>query len=340
MKQQSEQAVSPVVGVMLMLIVVIIIAAVVSGFAGGLVGGKNQQVPQITMDVSIANSGYWSTSYLKGEVTGTSGPINTKDLQIVTSWRKNYNNGTAVITGGATTTPGVVNFNVMYSPDGSSNYDLWRLTVPQGFGTGVGQGSAVTGNSSNYLEGATAAGGATLYDLKNTPMPVGGTPITNNSWWGNYYLQAGTQFLCQPFGGLNNGQAGAQYTVGYGVNPSPTSPAVRYQYVYSSPPANTELCPLSMDGGTGYGSSSACSGATFLPYPTGSQLPDPEPSTFIPSVKGAWDPRTYSIDQMQGVLGPNWNQLRAGDIVTMKLIHIPTGKIIWQRDIVVQGSVL
>jgi hypothetical protein len=43
---------------------------------------------------------------------------------------------------------------------------------------------------------------------------------------------------------------------------------------------------------------------------------------------------------MQGVLGPNWNQLRAGDIVTMKLIHIPTGKIIWQRDVTVQGSVL
>ena len=37
MRQQNENAVSPVVGVMLMLVVVIIIAAVVSGFAGGLV---------------------------------------------------------------------------------------------------------------------------------------------------------------------------------------------------------------------------------------------------------------------------------------------------------------
>jgi hypothetical protein len=96
-----------------------------------------------------------------------------------------------------------------------------------------------------------------------------------------------------------------------------------------------------MDGGLGY-PAVTCSGATFLPYPTGNQLPDPEPTTLIPSLipGNPWDPHTYSIDQMQGVLGPNWNQLRAGDIVTMKLIHIPSGKIIWQRDIVVQGSVL
>lgn len=38
-RQNSDEAVSPVVGVMLMLVVTIIIAAVVSGFAGGLVGG-------------------------------------------------------------------------------------------------------------------------------------------------------------------------------------------------------------------------------------------------------------------------------------------------------------
>jgi hypothetical protein len=112
---------------------------------------------------------------------------------------------------------------------------------------------------------------------------------------------------------------------------------VRYQYVYSS--STAELCAVSMDGvTTGYPSS--CTGATFLPYPTGNQVPDPEPTIYVPHLTGYWNPESYSIDQMQGVLGPNWNQLRAGDIVTMKLIHIPTGKIIWQRDVTVQGSVL
>jgi FlaG/FlaF family flagellin (archaellin) len=42
MKQYKDHAVSPVVGVMLMLVVTIIIAAVVSGFAGGLVKGQTK----------------------------------------------------------------------------------------------------------------------------------------------------------------------------------------------------------------------------------------------------------------------------------------------------------
>jgi flagellin-like protein len=42
MNLQNERAVSPVVGVMLMLVVTIIIAAVVSAFAGGVVGGTSK----------------------------------------------------------------------------------------------------------------------------------------------------------------------------------------------------------------------------------------------------------------------------------------------------------
>jgi archaeal type IV pilus assembly protein PilA len=48
MANTQESAVSPVVGVMLMLVVVIIIAAVVSGFAGSLVG-TNTKPPQATI---------------------------------------------------------------------------------------------------------------------------------------------------------------------------------------------------------------------------------------------------------------------------------------------------
>lgn len=45
---KKDEAVSPVVGVMLMLVVTIIIAAVVSGFAGGL-SGENQKAPQASI---------------------------------------------------------------------------------------------------------------------------------------------------------------------------------------------------------------------------------------------------------------------------------------------------
>lgn len=48
MIRKSDEAVSPVVGVMLMLVVTIIIAAVVSAFAGGL-GGDQQKTPQVSL---------------------------------------------------------------------------------------------------------------------------------------------------------------------------------------------------------------------------------------------------------------------------------------------------
>jgi FlaG/FlaF family flagellin (archaellin) len=51
MKRMNEEAVSPVVGVMLMLVVTIIIAAVVSGFAGGLAGDQSK-APQATLGVT------------------------------------------------------------------------------------------------------------------------------------------------------------------------------------------------------------------------------------------------------------------------------------------------
>ena len=50
-----------------------------------------------------------------------------------------------------------------------------------------------------------------------------------------------------------------------------------------------------------------------------------------------FDPYPASVDQMKAVLGNNWNLLRAGDVVTMKVIHTPSGKTIWQKDIVVEG---
>ena len=54
-KMNIEHAVSPVVGVMLMLVVTIIIAAIVSAFAGGLATGTSK-APQMTMTATFSNS--------------------------------------------------------------------------------------------------------------------------------------------------------------------------------------------------------------------------------------------------------------------------------------------
>jgi archaeal type IV pilus assembly protein PilA len=61
----NDRAVSPVVGVMLMLVVVIIIAAIVSGFAGGLVN-SNSKVPQATITGTFSQSAGLLTMYHAG----------------------------------------------------------------------------------------------------------------------------------------------------------------------------------------------------------------------------------------------------------------------------------
>lgn len=61
MKQFNDSAVSPVVGVMLMLVVTIIIAAVVSGFAGGL-GSDQSKTPQATLSCTPVIEGIKDTN--------------------------------------------------------------------------------------------------------------------------------------------------------------------------------------------------------------------------------------------------------------------------------------
>jgi FlaG/FlaF family flagellin (archaellin) len=77
MKQFGEHAVSPVVGVMLMLVVTIIIAAVVSGFAGGLMNS------QIKPPTAVITGTFSVTSGMT--ITNTGGdPLPTSSLLIET----------------------------------------------------------------------------------------------------------------------------------------------------------------------------------------------------------------------------------------------------------------
>jgi len=59
MRLMREEAVSPVVGVMLMLVVTIIIAAIVSGFAGGVISGGDK-APNAVIKAGYSQSkGFW-----------------------------------------------------------------------------------------------------------------------------------------------------------------------------------------------------------------------------------------------------------------------------------------
>jgi len=66
----NDDAVSPVVGVMLMLVVTIIIAAVVSGFAGGLASGT-QKAPQVTLSANAHYNSYILIEHLGGDPIAT-----------------------------------------------------------------------------------------------------------------------------------------------------------------------------------------------------------------------------------------------------------------------------
>lgn len=244
----NESAVSPVIGVMLMLVVTIIIAAVVSAFAGGLAGSQ-QKAPSMSMSVDIGNTGT-DHSYFDMHVNSVSEPVNTKDLRLITSWKTtmkdnaseelpaalmNVPNGT-VFSGGNTTLPGVTNTRYTSSKSASKNYRVF----PYGYGPGV-----------------------TTWGVFASTSP--------DMFFGNYTLMSGTTLHVYPMAGFTDGP-------GYGA----TTP---YRYIY--------------------GTNS---------YATG------------------------DYDGMQGTLGFGWQNLRAGDTVNVKLIHIPSGKAIVDADVSIKGA--
>ena len=86
MFSDNENAVSPVVGVMLMLIITIVIAAVVSGFAGGLADSTSKS-PQVSIQADYSQSTGMTISHMGGDVIST---INTKIYVAPTSDFGNY----------------------------------------------------------------------------------------------------------------------------------------------------------------------------------------------------------------------------------------------------------
>lgn len=88
--QDPESAVSPVVGVMLMLVVCIIIAAVVSAFAGGL-GSGTEIAPQTSIDVSFSGD---SSDWMMMFTHASGDTILTKDIEIITYYT--HPNGTVI----------------------------------------------------------------------------------------------------------------------------------------------------------------------------------------------------------------------------------------------------
>ena len=97
--RKNTDAVSPVVGVMLMLSVTVILAAVVSAYAGGTVMPA-QKAPSGTFECKIVNGGTWDNSGFTINVLSVSEPIPTKDVKLITSWRASDGTADTVVTTG------------------------------------------------------------------------------------------------------------------------------------------------------------------------------------------------------------------------------------------------
>ncbi len=48
-------------------------------------------------------------------------------------------------------------------------------------------------------------------------------------------------------------------------------------------------------------------------------------------------PGQGGVDAMMAILGTNWNVLRPGDIVNVRILHIPSGKLIYDGKVTVEG---
>ena len=120
-----EYAVSPVIGVLLMLVVTIIIAAIVSGFAGGLTGGADK-IPKATISGEYIQNGYMSVSHTGGD------SLSTRNTRLVVrlsnefcdvdymSWDVNK----TVITNTSSATPGSA--NAWVKTGGVTGIGVWK----------------------------------------------------------------------------------------------------------------------------------------------------------------------------------------------------------------------
>ena len=132
--ERPEDAVSPVVGVMLLLVVTVIIAAVVATFASGLVSTQ-QAAPTVAADVEILSADTYKVSSSVGKfemkIVAVSDDVPTKDLKLVTKYVVNNK------------ISGNVTYGKVINTKYTTSSGTYEYASPLGFGPGV-QGQVVT----------------------------------------------------------------------------------------------------------------------------------------------------------------------------------------------------
>lgn len=116
--RSKDTAVSPVVGIMLMLVVTLILAAIIGGMTGNM-AQTQKKPPQLVIEAIMVNNGTLDeNSFLDISVISVSEGIATRDLKIQTEWTSGSGaSNRTMITGGIPNAGG--------------------RTYPRGYGPGV-----------------------------------------------------------------------------------------------------------------------------------------------------------------------------------------------------------
>ena len=122
--KKHEDAVSPVIGVMLMLVVTIIVAALITAFSSGLVDTEST-APVSYLDVEIlANQGDTHDQYVLNIKHMGGDVLDTADLKIISEYSyDDYNAGTQKVTSvrtSSTITPATTKTTIISSPKTSA----------------------------------------------------------------------------------------------------------------------------------------------------------------------------------------------------------------------------
>jgi flagellin-like protein len=117
----DDRAVSPVVGVMLMLVVTIIIAAIVSGVAGGMASGQSK-VPQATIQATYSQSGGMTITHAGGD------PLATANIIFTVSDNPEFGQGLGAVTTQVLNSTIITdaNGNPLRMQDGTSNISAFK----------------------------------------------------------------------------------------------------------------------------------------------------------------------------------------------------------------------
>ncbi|MBN1165499.1 MAG: type IV pilin N-terminal domain-containing protein [Methanospirillaceae archaeon] len=98
----NDEAVSPVVGIMLMLVVTLILAAIIGGMTGNM-AQTQKKPPQLVIEAKCVNDGGTGgpDSFLDLSVLSVSEGIKTGDLKILTEWESGSGaSNRTMVTGG------------------------------------------------------------------------------------------------------------------------------------------------------------------------------------------------------------------------------------------------